>query len=214
MEAMVHLISNRTTIVRRRIRGFSMLELVVSVAIILILSAIIAPRMMNVTYAVKLRSAAYDMSGAIQKGRIESVRRNIFISMRQTTLAAGDTDYYVDLNRNTTLDTSDPQVVVPRGVTVFFGTGSGAPGEAAFVASLGFAPDATGVLPSFNARGLPCIPNVTNTLCPALPGGGFVYFLSDSQLSGNTATAWCAIAVTPSGRVQVWTYDGAGWRQL
>jgi prepilin-type N-terminal cleavage/methylation domain-containing protein len=213
MKAMAYLGNNGTTIARRKQRGFSLLEVVICLSIIMIVSAIIAPRLMNGIYTVRLRYAAYDMSGAIQKARIESVRRNRFISMQQAVLPGNAIDYYVDLNGNNLIDPSDPQVVIPQGTNVFFGAGSGAPGEAAFIVSLGFVPDATGVLPRFNARGLPCIPNAANQ-CPALPNGGFVYFLSNAQAMGGTFVAWSSVVVTPSGRVQVWAYDGAAWNQL
>ena len=75
--------------------------------------------------------------------------------------------------------------------------------------NLGFTPDASSVLPNFNARGLPCL--TAGATCPQIPGGGFVYFISNTGMYGSTN--WAALAVTSSGRVQVWGYDGTNWNE-
>jgi hypothetical protein len=117
--------------------------------------------------------------------------------------------YFVDLNKNDTFTAGEPLVELGDQVNVHFGTGSGAPGEAAFAASLNFALDSSGVLPKFNARGLPCLPS--GGTCPQTLGQGFIYFLSRNSALG---TSWASVVVTPSGRVQVWSYGGSNWAQI
>lgn len=190
-------------------RGFSLIEMIVALAILMVMAAILTPLLSNVVSNVKLRYAATDLSGLIQKARIEASRKNTFYSIEQTTLATGEIAYYVDLGKNNTFAAGDPLVEMGRQVNVHSGTGSGAPGETAFATSLNFALDASAVLPKFNARGLPCI--LAGATCPQIPGQGFIYFLS--RTSGLGAT-WASVVVTPSGRVQVWSYDGTNWNQL
>ncbi len=188
--------------------GFSLIELMIVVAVALILAAIFPPLIMNPVNAIKLRYSATDLSGLIQKARIQSVKANSFYSIQQTTLATGDVAYYVDLKNNSTLTSGDPLTEMAGQVAVHAGPGSGAPGETAFITgTLKFTPDASGVFPRFNARGLPCV--VTGSTCQA-NGNGFVYFLNRVS---NFGTAWAAVAVTPSGRAEVWSYDGANWVQ-
>lgn len=190
-------------------RGFSLIELVIAVAVMMIMAAVFTPLISNVVSGIKLRYSATDLSGLIQKARIEAARKNTFYSIEQTTLSAGDVAYYVDLGKNNAFTAGDPLVDVGDQVSVHFGAGSGAPGEAAFTTSLNFALDSSGVLPKFNARGLPCLPS--GGTCPQIPGQGFIYFLSRNDI---LRTSWASVVVTPSGRVQVWSYDGTNWSQM
>ncbi len=189
--------------------GFSVLEMVIAVAMLMLLAAIFAPMMSTAVAGIKLRYSANDLSGLIQKARIEAARKNTFYSIEQTTLSAGVVAYYVDLAKSNTFVAGDPLVELGDQVSVHFGTGSGAPGETAFTTSLNFTLDSSGGLPKFNARGLPCL--LSGGTCPQIPGQGFIYFLSR-----NTAlsTSWASVVVTPSGRVQVWSYDGTNWIQI
>lgn len=189
--------------------GFSVLEMVIAVAMLMFLAGIIAPLMSTAVAGIKLRYSANDLSGLIQKARIEAARKNTFYSIEQTPLSAGVVAYYVDLAKSNTFVAGDPLVELGSQVSVHFGTGSGAPGETAFATSLNFALDSSGVLPKFNARGLPCL--LSGGTCPQIPGQGFVYFLSRTSALG---TNWASVVVTPSGRVQVWSYDGANWAQM
>jgi hypothetical protein len=170
--------------------------------------AIVPPLMLNTISNMKLRYSATDFSGLIQKARMEAVRKNAFYQINTTTLSAGDVGYYVDLNKTSTYATGDPLAEMGSQVNVHAGAGSGAPGETAFMAGLNFTAVAAGVLPAFNARGLPCV--VGGNLCPQVPTQGFVSFLSRTSTFG---TSWAAVAVTPSGRAQVWSYDGTNWVQ-
>src|SRR5437660_8934010 len=77
----------------RKYRGFSLLEMVVSVAILMILMAISAPYLMNAVYAMRLRYTAVDLSGLMQKARIDAVRKNTFYSIQQATVGGGGAGY-------------------------------------------------------------------------------------------------------------------------
>jgi len=194
---------------RKRGQGFSLIELVIAVSILMILAAVFTPLVSNAVSGVKLRYSATDLSGLLQKARIQAASKNTFYSIEQTTPSAGVVTYYVDLSKNNTFAAGDPLVEMGNQVNVHFGTGSGAPNEATFAAGLNFAPVSTGVPPKFNARGLPCLP--AGGTCPQIPGQGFICFLSRNTWLG---TAWASVVVTPSGRVQVWSYDGTSWGQI
>ena len=192
----------------KNVHGFSFIELLIAVGVLMVLAAIFTPGMMNAVSNIKLRYSATDLSGLMQKARIEAARKNTFYSIEQTTLSPGEVAYYVDLNKNNTYSPGEALVEMGSQVTVFLGAGSGAPGEAAFITSLNFAVNPTAVLPKFNARGLPCV--LVGQTCSQIPGQGFVYFLSRNTTVG---TSWASVVVTPSGRVQVWSYSG-NWVQL
>ena len=188
-----------------RKRGFTLVEMLTVVAIVMILGGIAAPLLMNTVSGVKMRYAATDFSGLLQKVRMEAVRRNSFYPVLPTVLNAGNNGYFADTNpRNGTYDAGEPLIVLGR-VTVFAGTGSGAPQEAALTGTFNFTHNTNSIAATFNARGLPCTyTGVAATTCAQAPGQGFFYFLSGPQ------STWAAIVITPSGRVQVFTYDHSG----
>jgi prepilin-type N-terminal cleavage/methylation domain-containing protein len=195
---------------RRIERGFSLLELAITLGILLILMAIIAPKMMTQVYAARIKYSATNLSGLLQQARMEAVRRNTFYSLQQTTLANGAVEMFADVNKSGVLATNDPQVVMDGLITVSVGGGSGAPGETAFITSFNFTSAPATLQASFNARGLPCIQ--VGKICPQTAGQGFFYFLTGiNQSSGSQG--WASVVVTPSGRAEVWTYDGANWIQ-
>lgn len=196
--------------IRNSDRGFSLLEMMVVVAIMMVIAAFSVPALMNMVSDVNLRYSATNLSGLLQTARIQAVRRNAFYGVQPVTLPGGDLGYFVNL-QGTTFASGDPIAPLGTQLQVFQGTGSGAPNEAAFVASLGFAVAAGTVVPSFNARGLPCSPTIINT-CPQNGAQGFVLFLKRIGTLGGIR--WGSVVVTPSGRLQTWSCDGAGnWLQ-
>jgi prepilin-type N-terminal cleavage/methylation domain-containing protein len=196
---------------RERNNGFSLMELLVAVSVIMILAALAVPRLINQVYAIRIRYAATDLSGLLQSARIEGVRRNSFFSVQPLAGSVPAIEEVVD--KNGVAVNTIPKSTMPSNVTVFFGPGSGAPAENVLTTTLNFNPVAANAgLPSFNSRGLPCIP-AGGTTCPALAGQGFVFFLSRTSSTGGSS-GWTAVAVTPSGRCQVWIYDGNNWTQL
>jgi Tfp pilus assembly protein FimT len=192
---------------RGNARGFSLLELMIVVGIIFVLGVVAVPRMLTQVYAVQLRYSATDLSGLLQRARMEAVRKNAYYSL-QTVAGTPEMERVIDLNG--AVVAAIPPAQMGQNVTLFFGSGSGAPGEAAFITSLGFTSIASSTAaPSFNARGLPCVPAALT--CYPLAGQGFAFFLSKTIAVGSVQ--WAAVAVTPSGRCKVWTYDGANWVQ-
>jgi prepilin-type N-terminal cleavage/methylation domain-containing protein len=201
---------------QKRGRGFSLIELLIVVAMIMILAAISVPRVLKTISDINLRYAATNISGLLQSARMQSVRKNTFYTLLPTTLSTGGTGYYVHFQGGTYV-VGDPLLPLGSQITAYTGLGSGAPNEATFTSGtssngLSFAPNAGTDNPSFNARGLPCIGVPATGSCPFVPGLGFVMFLSKSSALGNVS--WASIAITPSGHIQIWTSDSSGnWVQ-
>jgi prepilin-type N-terminal cleavage/methylation domain-containing protein len=190
--------------------GFSLLEMMAVVALILVVTAFSVPSLINAISDINLRYAATNLSGLLQTARIQAVKRNTFYGIQPTTLPNGDNAYFVNLQGPTYVP-GNPLLPLGSQLQVFQGIGSGAANEGTFVAGLGFAAIGGGTVPSFNARGLPCSPTLANT-CPQNAGQGFVLFLSRTSPLG--AIRWASVVVTPSGRIQVWSCDNSGnWVQ-
>jgi len=201
---------------QKRGRGFSLIELIIVVAMIMILAAISVPRLLNTVSDINLRYAATNISGLLQAARMSGVRKNTFYTVQPTTLSTGGTGYYAHVQGGS-YAVGDPLLPLGSQITAYIGLGSGAPNESTFASGtsssgLSFAPNAGPDAPSFNARGLPCIGVPATGACPLVPGQGFVMFLSKSSAVGNVS--WASIAITPSGHIQIWTSDSAGnWVQ-
>jgi type IV fimbrial biogenesis protein FimT len=196
----------------KREQGFSLLELMIVVSISFVLAVVAVPRVMNVASDMRLRYAASDLSGLLQTARIQAVRKNASYTVVQGTILGGGNGFFVDLSpARTGIDAvGNPRMPLPAGTTVSTGSGSGAPNETAFLASLAFTVNGGANPPSFNARGLPCIFNAA--ACPQVPNQGFVVFMSKPNLTGNSP--WAAVVISPSGHVQVWSADTTGtWVQ-
>jgi prepilin-type N-terminal cleavage/methylation domain-containing protein len=190
-----------------RDRGFSLLELLIVVAILVILAAVTVPRTLNAISDISLRYTAQNLSGLLQSARMQAVRKNTFYSVEPATLPSGDAAYYVNIKGGTTYTAGDPVLPLNSQFTVSIGPGSGAPSESFFTSGANINPGTDD--PSFNARGLPC--KVNGNSC-APDDKGFAIFVSKSALTGNIA--WAAVIVTTSGHIQVWTYDNSGnWIQ-
>jgi len=201
-------IVNTTT--QKKNQGFTLIELMIAVAVIMIVTAIALPRLLNTVSDISLGYSATNFSGLLQSARIQAVRKNTFYTIQQTTLPSGDTEYYIDLPKSGVYTIGDPALPLGDQITVHAGIGSGAPNEGTFISSLNFTVNPGANAPSFNARGLPCVAAVNS--CPQAAGQGFVLFLSKPAFSGNVN--WAAIVTNPSGRVQIWTCDSLGnWTQ-
>jgi prepilin-type N-terminal cleavage/methylation domain-containing protein len=206
----LHNMHNMKSATPRKAQGFSLIEVMIVVSVVLILAAFAVPRLMNTVNDISLRYAASDFSGLVQSARIQAVRKNTFYTILQGTLPSGTPAYYLDIPKAGVYTTGDPMLPISPSITVWPGIGSGAPNEGAFIAGLNFTVNPGGSPPSFNARGLPCVAAVNS--CPQTPGQGFVLFMSKAATMGGTP--WAAVVINPSGHIQLWTSDVNGnWIQ-
>lgn len=190
---------------QRRQSGFSLVELMMVVAILLVISAFAAPYMVNVIANIRLRGGMTSLAGVFQDCRSNSIKQNRLMSTHFTVLAHGPVAYVKDATVSSpTLATSDPQAELGAPVTqVSSLTGvTGAP-TALDSTTLLFTPQ-TGD-PTFNPRGLPC--NYSGGTCTT--GVGFVYYFTDSRPLGKNG--WAAVTISPAGRVKVWMWNGSSW---
>jgi len=195
---------------QKKTQGFSLIELMLVIAVIMILAAISVPRMMTVVNDISLRYVATDLSGLLQSARIQAVRQNTFYSLIPGTLPSGQSMYFISTPSGAAYVNGNPVLPYNSTITIHQGPGSGAPNETAFLTSLKFVVDPAADAPSFSARGLPCIG--AGNACAQIPGQGFVMFVTRGAVIGNIP--WAAIVVNPSGHIQIWTCSSAGnWIQ-
>jgi prepilin-type N-terminal cleavage/methylation domain-containing protein len=210
--------------------GFSIVELMAVLAIMLVVFTMAIPTMVRGIGNVRGRSSAESLAGLMQSARASAAKNNRFYTVVSSTAGTGVTTECIDLNWNGACDAGEPTVQLARNVQF---VNSGGPSTALITCGptlgpatcptgytgLNFTPEASTVLPSFNARAMPCVGNPPATE-PAWPGTlcyttdqsqsgtppvGFLYVL---QYNGLFTPSYTAIAVTPAGRISVWTYTG------
>lgn len=190
---------------RTNSRGFSLLELTIVVAIGLVLAVISVPRALKMISDLNLRYEATNLNGLLQSARMTAIRKNDFYTIKSTSLPTGGYGYYVHLHGGT-YTSGDPVLPIGSQMTIHVGQGSGAPNESTFISNLSFNVYSGSEVPSFNARGLPCLAGVSSCV---QTGTGYVFFLTNQVITGDYS--WGAVAITPSGRMQIWTCDGNGY---
>jgi prepilin-type N-terminal cleavage/methylation domain-containing protein len=206
--------------------GFSLLELLVVVGIILVAAAMAVPTIRHVMDSVRLREAGTDYSGILQRGRSSAVADNRYYSVL-TTVQGGVLMAFVDTfprfangnSGNGTYDLAqrEPSVSLGTRVTV---DNVNAPAQQNLQNQV--VPANSGVVltsttPSavtFTARGLPCIvtagPSPGSSTCFATATNPVAY----ATFLRSTGGAWEAVTVTPAGRINTWMYNGTTWVKL
>jgi prepilin-type N-terminal cleavage/methylation domain-containing protein len=203
-----------------RAQGFSLIELLVVVAIMLVVAAMAIPNVMRGLDDIRLRSGMRDVIGILQQARQQAIKDNTYYTMGLG--GANNNLIYIDLNKDLQYNAQaqncpganctppEPVIQLPTNITL---TNAGAPAFNNAAVGVNFNPIMAGGPPSFNARGLPCI--VAGGACSSHTGGviqgqsganvGFLFFFSQQRTFGGLG--WAAIAITPAGRMESWYYS-------
>lgn len=187
-----------------RQRGLSLIELILTIAAGIILSALAIPNIMTGIANVKLRGTASDFASLMQQARSLAVHKNTTYTVL-FNLPSGH-GAYVDLNGNGSFDSGEPtiqfggngnQVSAPGGA-------SGAPSNLDATGSpLGWTATSGNI--SFNSRGLPC--NSGSTPCGT--NVNYIFYFEDTRALGDNG--WAAVSISAAGRAKVWTWNGTSW---
>lgn len=198
---------------RDRMRGFSLIELVIVVFVVMVVAAITIPNVLLAVSNLRLRASAGALAGLMQQARIVAAKNNATYAIRFGT-RNGAQIAYIDLNGNGSFDTGEPLIEF-SGTTV---SASGTPVDhddgqpSAYVLTDDTGTDSydnTYTL-GYTGRGLPCNYDASTTpaTCSTPPAKYFVYYLRDTRIGG---TGWAAVVVTKGGRTKIVTWNGSTW---
>ncbi len=193
----------------RKQRGFSLLESLAVVGVVLILSAIAIPFVNSAVRHYQLESSARSVSNALLVARYEAIRRNLLASTVYREVPAPPV-YGIDVNGNSTVDAGEPVVPLSPNVRM---TNVGAPPLTSMGPTYDCAP-ACPALPdnspfqvSFSSRG---------TVMQQVGSGLQNYWIEATRvyvlfLRHTVSGQWAAVTVTPGARTRVWIWNGTAW---
>lgn len=185
-----------------RTRGFTLMELVVVLGVILSILAIGIPSMVTVISNARLSGGVTNLSGLLQNCRMMAIKENRTKSTHFTVMANGPVAYVKNAADTSDLDKNDVQAQLGAPLTKYT-TPSGLSAPPALTSTqLTFT--AVTADPSFNSRGLPC--EYSGGTCT---NRGFVYYFKDTRPVG--ASRWAAVSISPAGRIKRWMWSGTSW---
>jgi prepilin-type N-terminal cleavage/methylation domain-containing protein len=192
--------------------GFTLVELLIVVAITLVVAAFAIPTMVTAIDAYQLRGRLSDVANLAQACRTQALRNNASQRLLFTTQASGQLVLFVEASTSTATSpaTTDTQLWLPASFSL--NPGSGPSGSGAPSTMSGNTMWGSNVTPNlgvdvyYNSRGLPCLP-ASNGMCKDT--NGFVYYFNYQGTGGRTS--WAAVSISPAGRIQSWFWNGTSW---
>jgi prepilin-type N-terminal cleavage/methylation domain-containing protein len=189
---------------RGQARGFSLVEIIVVLAIILCISGYAIPNFMVAVANIRLRGGMSTLSSLIQNCRMTAIKNNRNYSVHFAVMANGPVAFIKDSTAGTTISNTDPQAQLGAPVSMNQSpSGPGAPTILLDNSILLFDPSTAD--PAFNSRGMPCLYASGNCTTPK----GFVFYITDSRPIGRSG--WGAVSISPAGHVRTWMWDGTRW---
>jgi type II secretory pathway pseudopilin PulG len=191
--------------------GFSVLEVVIVCAVALFLAAIATPQFLKISYDIRLKSAATNVSALMQEARILAAKNNKIYTISFPTGGGGQACIY-DVTAGTPACVSNQiTVTFNPSITPASGAPRGSGGQPTAYSLVG---DTGSVTPydnattlGYSARGLPCA--YASSTCSTPAASYFVYYFNDARPDGSTG--WAAVLVTRTGRTKSLTWNGSSW---
>lgn len=192
--------------------GFSMVELVVSICVMLILTALAFPSLLHSLRAYQLNETAASVSDMLKFTRFEAVRRNMQINLQVTRNASGWIVWTDSLavGNGGPVDSRDKQRLI-AGFATLLPAGAPVPASNAITTALG-----VGALTplsgannsvTFDARGA-----IRLGFGGPISNAVYAFYIGSN---GGPDYGYRAVVLLPTGSTQIWTASSGGpWRQV
>lgn len=188
-------------------KGFSLTEIIVVLAIMMTLAGVAFPIFTKISYNIRLKSAATNLSGLMQQARILAARQNAIYTI---AIPSAGGQACIDLNLDGVCQSTEPVIIFNSNITPATGAPNGSGGTPTayvLIGDTGTTNYDNATTLGYSARGLPCA--YVSSTCSTPAAGYFVYYLRDARADGTTG--WAAVVVTRTGRTKSYTWNGASW---
>jgi type IV fimbrial biogenesis protein FimT len=194
--------------------GFSLVELILSLAVLLVITTLAVPVVVRSLQSYELNSTASQLAGMLKFAKFDAIRQNTAVSC-QILQSGANWLIWVDSNGNGIPDKAEPQMVITGSDTLL--PAASVPSPSAISATLGpgGSPLAWTVLSGSNGS----VWYDQRGVVVTAPGpGGLLSTTIYALYLGNpndASSGYRAIITMPSGAVQVWTASSAGnWQRV
>jgi prepilin-type N-terminal cleavage/methylation domain-containing protein len=193
--------------------GFSMTELVIVVAIVLIVAAIAIPNGIRTWYNMELRATSDQVAGLMQQARLLAAKNNAYFTVCYTTSGGVQTVYLSQVTLSSTSActfSTKYTIALPRQITAASAapTGTNPSAYALTGDTSSTTPCDNACTLAFSPRGLPCKFDTSTTpaTCTTPAASYFVYYFNATASNG-----FGAVLVTKAGRTRAFTWNGSSW---
>lgn len=191
--------------------GFSLVELVLSMAVLLIITTLAVPVILRSIQSYQLNSTASQLSGMLKFTKFEAIRQNTPVSC-QIKQQGTNWIVWVDTNGDGTPNNNEPQMIVGAGNTLL--PSGSVPSPNSIKSTLGAASTLPWMVLSgvdseetFDHRGVLDFADLT----PPNPTVYVLYFGNPN----DPKAGYRAVVTLPSGAVQVWSAAvGGPWQRV
>jgi len=183
--------------------GFSLVELVLSLAVLLVITTLAIPVVVRSLQTYQLNASASQLAGMLKYAKFDAIRQNTPVSC-QIQQSGANWLVWVDSNGNGIPDGAEPQMIIGGVFTLLSG---GVPNTSSITTTMGPGFSNLVVLSGSNT-------SITYDQRGVIGGGGAVYTLYLGSAS-TPNSGYRAVLTLPSGAVQVWTAPSGGpWQRV
>jgi prepilin-type N-terminal cleavage/methylation domain-containing protein len=188
--------------------GFSLVELVLSLAVLLIITTLAIPVFVRSLQSYQLNSMASQLGGMLKFAKFDAIRQNTPVTFLIRP-SSGNWKVWVDSNGDGTANGAEPQMIISGSQTLL--VASAVPNPSPIKSTLG--PGGSS-LPWMVLSGSAADITFDQRGVIVYPGAATVYALYLGN-PNDPSSGYRAIITLPSGAVQVWTASSAGnWQRI
>jgi prepilin-type N-terminal cleavage/methylation domain-containing protein len=185
--------------------GFSLVELVLSLAVLLVITTLAIPVVVRSLQSYQLNSTASQLAGMLKFAKFDAIRQNTKVSC-QIKQSGANWLVWVDSNGNLIADGPEPQMIIGGSFTLLPTGSVPSPGPITATLGPGFSSFSWIVLSgsdtsvTYDQRGV------------VDPLAVYALYLGNAS---DPNSGYRAIITLPSGAVQVWTASSSGnWQRV
>jgi len=188
--------------------GFSLVELVLSLAVLLIITTLAVPVVVRSLQSYQLNATASQLAGMLKYAKFDAIRQNTQVTL-MIRPSSGNWNVWVDSNGDGIRDGAEPEMIISGSQTLL--VASAAPSPSHILASLG--PGGSS-LPWMVLSGSSADITFDQRGVLVYPGAATVYALYLGN-PNDPSSGYRAILTLPSGAVQVWAAASNGnWHRV